>query len=57
MLILYKSCNYFNVIYNYAANQFDTFEEPCEFIRVYSIPVRMYVDVINLFRKHNDLLL
>lgn len=45
-----------NLIFDYATRQYDCFNEPSEFMRAYGIPVRMYDAVVELFRKHNDLL-
>ena len=44
-----------NLIYGYASNQFDTFEEPVQFIQQYGIPDRMLDDAYRLFEKNNDL--
>lgn len=35
-----------NIIYDYAAEQFDTFEEPIQFIQQYGIPFRMLDDTL-----------
>lgn len=45
-----------NLIFDYATRQYDCFNEPSEFMRAYGIPVRMYDSMVELFRKHNDLL-
>lgn len=45
-----------NLIFDYATRQYDCFDEPSEFMQAYGIPVRMYSDVADLFRKHDDLL-
>lgn len=45
-----------NLIYNYAANQFDNFEEPIQFIQQYGIPIRMLDDACKLFNKNDDLI-
>ena len=44
-----------NLIYGYASNQFDTFEEPIQFIQQYGIPDRMLDDAYRLFKKNDDL--
>ena len=44
-----------NLIYGYASNQFDNFEEPVQFIQQYGIPDRMLNDAYRLFEKNNDL--
>ena len=44
-----------NLIYGYASNQFDNFEEPVQFIQQYGIPDRMLDDAYHLFEKNNDL--
>ena len=44
-----------NLIYGYASNQFDNFEEPVQFIQQYGIPNRMLDDAYRLFEKNNDL--
>ena len=44
-----------NLIYGYASNQFDNFEEPVQFIQQYGIPDRMLDDAYRLFEKNNDL--
>lgn len=44
-----------NLIYNYAANQFDNFEEPIQFIQQYGIPLRMLDDTIDLYKRNNRL--
>ena len=44
-----------NLIYGYASNQFDTFEEPVQFIQQYGIPDRMLEDTYQLFKKNDDL--
>ena len=44
-----------NLIYGYASNQFDTFEEPIQFIQQYGIPDRMLEDTYQLFKKNDDL--
>ena len=44
-----------NLIYGYASNQFDNFEEPVQFIQQYGIPDRMLDDTYYLFKKNNDL--
>ena len=44
-----------NLIYGYASNQFDTFDEPIQFIQQYGIPDRMLDDAYRLFEKNNDL--
>ena len=44
-----------NLIYRYASNQFDNFEEPVQFIQQYGIPDRMLDDAYRLFEKNNDL--
>ncbi|RHW48450.1 M48 family metalloprotease [Lactobacillus bombicola] len=45
-----------NLIFDYATRQYDCFDEPSEFMQAYGIPVRMYSDVADLFRKYDDLL-
>ena len=45
-----------NLIYEYASNQFDTFEEPIQFIQRYGIPERMFKDTVELFEQKNDLI-
>ena len=44
-----------NLIYGYASSQFDTFEEPVQFIQQYGIPNRMLDDAYRLFEKNSDL--
>ena len=44
-----------NLIYGYASNQFDTFEEPIQFIYEYGIPIRMLNDTIELYKKKSNL--
>lgn len=44
-----------NLIYGYASNQFDTFDEPIQFIQQYGIPDRMLDDAYRLFKKNDDL--
>ncbi|QHJ84389.1 MAG: hypothetical protein [Bacteriophage sp.] len=44
-----------NLIYDYASSQFDTFEEPIQFIQQYGIPERMFKDTVELFEQKNDL--
>lgn len=44
-----------NIIYDYAAEQFDTFEEPIQFVQQYGIPFRMLDDTIELFKGNNKL--
>ena len=44
-----------NLIYGYASNQFDNFEEPVQFIQQYGIPDRMLDDAYRLFKKNDDL--
>lgn len=44
-----------NLIYGYASNQFDNFEEPVQFIQQYGIPDRMLEDTYQLFKKNDDL--
>lgn len=44
-----------NLIYNYAANQFDNFEVPIQYIRQYGIPLRMLDDTIDLYKRNNKL--
>ena len=44
-----------NLIYGYASNQFDNFEEPVQFIEQYGIPDRMLDDAYRLFKKNDDL--
>ena len=44
-----------DLIYGYASNQFDNFEEPVQFIQQYGIPDRMLDDAYRLFEKNNDL--
>lgn len=44
-----------NLIYGYASNQFDNFEEPIQFIQQYGIPDRMLEDTYQLFKKNDDL--
>lgn len=45
-----------NLIFDYATRQYDCFDEPSTFMQAYGITVRMYSDVADLFRKHDDLL-
>lgn len=44
-----------NIIYDYAAEQFDTFEEPIQFVQQYGIPFRMLDDTLELFKGNNKL--
>ena len=44
-----------NLIYGYASNQFDTFEEPIQFIYEYGIPIRMLNDTVELYKKKSNL--
>lgn len=44
-----------NLIYDYASNQFDTFEEPIQFIYEYGIPIRMLDDATELYKKKSTL--
>ena len=44
-----------NLIYDYASNQFDTFEEPIQFIYEYGIPIRMLEATTELFKKKSTL--
>lgn len=45
-----------NLIYTYASNQYDCFEEPIQFIQQYGIPIRMLDDACKLFKRNNDLI-
>ena len=44
-----------NLIYGYASNQFDNFEEPVQFIYEYGIPIRMLNDTVELYKKKSNL--
>lgn len=44
------------LIYDYAANQFSTFNEPCVFMEQYGIPYRMFDDTVKLYERRTDLL-
>lgn len=44
-----------NLIYGYASNQYDSYEEPIQFIQQYGIPDRMLNDAFRLFKKNDDL--
>lgn len=44
-----------NIIFEYATLQYDSFEEPIQFIQQYGIPNRMLDDAYRLFKKNNDL--
>lgn len=44
-----------NMIFDYACLQYDSFSEPSQFIQQYGIPIRMFDDASNLFKKHDDL--
>lgn len=44
-----------NLIYDYASDQFDTFEEPIQFIYQYGIPIRMLDDATELYKKKSSL--
>ena len=44
-----------NLIYDYASNQFDTFEEPVQFMQQYGIPIRMLDDATELYKKKSTL--
>ncbi|WP_103751724.1 hypothetical protein [Lactobacillus panisapium] len=44
-----------SLIFEYASNQYDSFDEPFLFLQQYGIPIRMLDDACNLFKKHDDL--
>lgn len=44
-----------NIIFEYATLQYDTYEEPIQFIQQYGIPYRMLNDAFRLFKKNDDL--
>ena len=44
-----------NLIYKYASNQFETFDEPGIFMEQFGIPYRMKGDVYRLFKENDDL--
>ncbi|WEV51637.1 hypothetical protein OZX69_02790 [Lactobacillus sp. ESL0731] len=44
-----------NLIFDYATNQYDCYQEPGQFMQAYGIPTRMYDDVVKLFRNNDDL--
>ena len=44
------------LIYDYAASQFSTFNEPGVFIEQYGIPYRMFDDTVKLYERRTDLL-
>lgn len=45
-----------NLIYDYASNQYDCFEEPVQFVQQYGIPIRMLDDACKLFKRNDDLI-
>ncbi|MBA1392968.1 hypothetical protein EQ500_03650 [Lactobacillus sp. XV13L] len=45
-----------NLIFDYAAQQFNTFNEPGVFMEQYGIPYRMFDDTVKLYKRRNDLL-
>ncbi|WEV40314.1 M48 family metalloprotease [Lactobacillus sp. ESL0681] len=45
-----------NLIFDYATIQYDSFEEPHDFMQQYGIPNRMFDDTVDLFRNNDDLL-
>lgn len=44
------------LIYDYAASQFSTFNEPGVFMEQYGIPYRMFDDTVKLYERRTDLL-
>lgn len=44
-----------NIIFEYATLQYDSYEEPIQFIQQYGIPDRMLNDAFRLFKKNDDL--
>lgn len=44
-----------NLIFEYAAAQFDCFEEPIQFLQQYGIPYRMLADTVNLYKRNSQL--
>lgn len=45
-----------NLIFDYAARQYDCFDEPGIFMSQFGIPYRMKDDTYKLFKNNNDLL-
>lgn len=52
----YADLKSLKVIFNYAALQYDCFNEPIQFMQQYGIPYRMLNDTVKLFRDNDDLL-
>lgn len=44
-----------NLIFEYASNQYDSFDEPIQFIEQYGIPDRMLADTVNLYKRNRQL--
>lgn len=44
-----------NLLYNYALDHGNTFDEPIEFMHQYGIPMEMLDDTKQLFNRNNDL--
>ena len=44
-----------SLIFEYASNQYDSFDEPIQFIEQYGIPYRMLADTKALYKRSNKL--